>query len=382
MKRIILAIMCAVIALSGAGCAKKESEAPGVWLIDPESVAAESEIRNMLGNFDADISVSFVPACELDTRVDTAMKMGRGPDVFMIYGDALPDLAEEKAISDLTARLSLDKVKMDEKLDGARRASIYQGKTWAVPVFADVYMLAVDRSIVSVAPDTVEKFVEVCADLESKGMKTFEKIVPQKKSLVFEAILGENGGAMLNSAKTKLAYSSGAGENALGDCVSVFKGESDEKDSLGDGKTAFSVYTTAERKVQAEKHPDSEISLAPLFGLERLQTVLLAANAKSRNQTRLFSVIEFLEGNADKLAGLYKTYSAGKNLKSNSHYDNEAVLVLSDARPMPDLCGFEALEKTYLPEAIDKASKGVPATDALNESIRNASGEIWKGKRE
>ena len=136
------------------------------------------------------------------------------------------------------------------------------------------------------------------------------------------------------------------------------------------------------RSVQAEKHPDSEISLAPLFGLERMQTVILAMNAKSRGQTRLFSVIEFLESNADKFAGLYKTYSSSKNLKSNSHYDNEAVPILSASRPMPDLCGFEALEKTYLPEAIDKASKGVNATDALNESIASASGEIWKGKRE
>ena len=382
MKKFIVALMCAVLTVSGIGCAKKESEAPRVWLIDPESVAAETEIRNMFSKYDSDISVSFVPASELDMRVDEAIKLGKGPDVFMIYGDALPDLAEEKAISDLSARLPLGKVKMDEKLDGAVRASLYQGKTWGVPIFADVYMLALDRSVVSVAPDTVEKLVEVCADLESKGMNTFEKIVPQKKALLFEAMIDKLGGSMLNGSKTKLTYSSEAGEAALDDCVKVFKGESEDKDSLGDGKTAFSIYTTAERKVQAEKHPDSEISLAPLFGLERMQTVLLAANAKTRNQTRLFSVIEFLNSNADKLSVLYKTYSAKKNLKTNSHYDNEAVLILSSARPMPDLCGFEALEKTYLPEAIDKASKGVNIVDSLNESIESASGEIWKGKRE
>ena len=353
-----------------------------MWLIDPESVAAESEIRNMFNEYDADISVSFVPACELDTRVDTALKMGEGPDVFMIYGDALPDLAEDEAISDLSVRLPLGKVKMDEKLDGARRASLYQGKTYGVPLFVDVYMLAVDRAVVSVAPDSAEKLVAVCKDLESKGIKTFEKIVPQKKALLFEAMLGNLGGAMLNKSKTKLTYSSEAGEAALNDCVKVFSGQSDEKDSLGDGKTAFSIYTTAERKVQAEKHPDSEISLAPLFGLERMQTVLLSMNSKSRGQSRMFSVIEFLESNAEKLAGLYKTYSAEKNLKANSHYDNEAVTILSASRPMPDLCGYEALEKTYLPEAIDKASKGVNAADALNESIASAAGEIWKGKRE
>ena len=375
-------MLCAVFAFSGAGCAKKESEAPRVWLIDPESVAAESEIRNMFDEYDSDISVSFVPACELDTRIDTALKLGKGPDVFMIYGDTLPDLAEEEAIADLGARLSLGKVKMDEKLDGAVRASLYQGKTWGVPIFADVYMLAFDRSVISVAPETVEKLIEVCADLEKKGMKSFEKMVPQKKSLLFEAMLKENGGAMLNKAKTKLTYSSEAGETALSDCVKIFKNESEEKDTLGDGETAFSIYTTSERKVQAEKHPDSEISLAPLFNLERMQTVLLSMNSKSKNQTRLFAVIEFLESNADKLAGLYKTYSAGKNLKSNSHYDNEAVLILSGARPMPDLCGYDALEKTYLPEAIDKASKGVNTIDSLNESIEGAAGEIWKGKRE
>ena len=373
--------MCLACALPFAGCSHEKPTETRLWLISPENVAAEEEITAMIGEYDGGVSVSFVPSGEIDARLRAAAERGDAPDVMMLYADAIADLAEEKQLLDLSVRLSVSKVKKDDLSESARRACLYQGKPWAVPLFCDVYLLASNRALVATAPQTVEQLKAVCAELEKKGIQSFEKMNPERKSLLYEAVLAEKGGAMLNARKTKLEFTSESGKAAMRDCVAVLENASDEKDAMGAGKAAFSVMTTLERRGHAQKYPDAEIGLDPLFGLNRLQTTALAVNAKAPDQKKAFAVLEFLQGKTEKLSSLYKTYPASKEIKPLPS-DEDAVVQLAQARPAPDLCGYDTLLTTYLPAAIDKAGKGVEIGTVLDEAAQSAAQNIWKGKRE
>ena len=381
MKKFFSIILCLLFALSAFACKGKEKTATRVWLLEPQSSAAETEIQSLVRGFDPDASVSFVPQQELNMRLKSAIERGEAPDVFMVYADSIPDLAEEKQIADLSMRLGTSKVETDKLSESALRACLYQGKSWAVPVFTDVYMLACNRELVATAPHMPEQLKAVCADLKEKGIGSFEKLTPEKKALLCEALIEQKGGSMLNSRRTKLAFASEEGQTALDDCVDILKSEQDEG-SMGDGKAAFSILTTRERRAYMLKYPDAEVELAPLFGLDRLQTVALGISAESKDQKKAFKMLEFLHTQTDKMAELYKTYSADKKITPISPEDEAALINLKNARPTPDLCGYESLMKIYLPAAIEKAGKGLKAADALNEAAEEAASMIWKGKRE
>ena len=366
-----------------AACNKrKDALAPRVWGLQPQSLAAEEEVKKMLRNFDAAAFVSFVPATDLDARVKAAMEKEDAPDVFMLYADAIPSRAEEKRLVDLSYRLPLSNVKTDELSESARKACLYQGKTWGVPLFTDVYMLAVNRALVPTAPDTFEQFCQTAAALTEQQTTAVDKLTPQKQALLFEAALCAHDGKMLNARQTALTFTDDKGEAALGDVTSLLQSTADAPDAIGDGKAAFSILTTSERRALSEKCPDAEIALAPLFGVNRLQTVALCINPQAKDQKRAFALLEFLQGKSDELSALYKCYGAKKDLLPLSTQDEDAVVQLAQARPAPDLCGYDTLLSTYLPAAIDKAGKGVPAVDCLAEAAQISGKTIWPGKRE
>lgn len=367
--------------MPSAGCRKKDKTAPRLWCIQPATITAEEDVRKIVREFDAEAFISFVPADEIASRLSQAFEKGEAPDVFMVYGDQIADLAEDKNVLDISQRLPLSNVKQDELRDNARRACLYQGKTWGVPLFSDAYMLACNRAVVSVPPASSAQLGALQKDLSDQGIALFEKLTPEKQSILFEALLREQKGAMLNSRQTKLTFADEHGQAALEACTALLK-DAAESDTMGAGKAAFSVMTAADRQAYAQKFPDAEISLNPLFGLDRLQSVAVAINAKTKDQKRAFGLLEFLQKNTDKLSALYKTYSAKKDITPLSSQDNDVVVRITQARPAPDLCGYAALEQTHLPAAIDKAQKGVPAADALTEAAENASPAIWVGKRE
>ncbi len=381
MKKFVSVLLCLLCIIPATAC-KKQAPAPRIWLIEPSSESAETEIRQMVRHFDSNALISFVPAKELSVRISDAFEKDDAPDVFMFFADSIPDLAEKEKIADLSDRLRISKVKADELLESTRRACAYQGKTRGVPLFADVYLLATNRALVSAPPDTAEKLVAECEALKEKKLSSFEKLTPEKQTLLFETLLRSHGGKMLNARKTKLEFASEEGKTALEDCAELLKQSAEQSDAVGEGKAAFSILTMQERAQNAERYPDSEITLSSLFGLNRLQTVAMGMSKQSKNQKQAFALLEFLQTETDKLSALYKRYSAKKDISPISTDDADIIKYLSEATPAPDLCGMNSLAKTYIPAAIEKAEKGVNTTDALNEAEKDASGNIWQGKRE
>lgn len=381
MKKTLCVFLCLLCALLAAACGKKDAEATRIWMLSPDNAGSEQEIRAMIASFDSDAVVSFVPKDEANERVAAALARGDAPDVIMSYTDSLPDWVEKKQLTDLSTRLQVSKIESDKLSEAARRACLYQGKPWGVPLFTDVYMLASNRALVANAPQTVEQLKATCATLAEKQVPAFSALTPLQKSLLFEATLQSRDGTVFNARKTKLTIASQNGIDALGDCLTVLKDAAEEKDAVGSGKAAFSVMTTFERRQMAKQYPDAEIALAPLFGLDRLQTVALCMNFASKNQTKAFALLEYLQGGSDKLAVLYDTYTAHKKMTPKTD-DEEAVVQLLEARPAPDLCGYESLVTAYMPAALDKAQKGLDAAVALQEATTGASDVLWPGKRE
>lgn len=375
-----------------------------MWLISPQNAMAEEEIKQLVVGFDPRAAVSFVPIEDMTSRLSEAAERNYPPDLILLDCDAIPDMAEDKKLDDLDMRLSVSKVKADLLSDGARRACIYQGKTYGIPMFCDVYMLATDNSLVPTPPDSFSQLKAACAgSQESSGkaseesggqsespekapmkktpMKKFDKLSPKRQSLLFESALYERGGKMFNSRRIALAFTSEAGSAALEDCAELLKGAAERSESIGDGETAFSVLTTLERRKLSEKYPDADITLSQLPGVNRLQTFALVLGKGAKEGSRAFRTAEFLYENTDKLSKLYRLYPASKEV-TPLNGDEDAVVSLISARPAPDLCGYGSLVSSYLPSAIERAGKGTDPDVLLSEVAEDASANIWRGKRE
>lgn len=384
MKKTILLLLCLFCLPFGsfAGC-KKEEKANVVWLISPASSSAEDEVRSIVKEYDSDITVSFVPEKEVGSRYKAAVLRGEAPDAVMLYTDDIPDLAEEKRLLDLSDRVRLSDVKTDECTDGARRACLYQGKTWAVPFFCDVYMLAFDRTLVPLPPQSMTETENAVKALKAqkKEVSSFGALDAAQKALVYEAIATEKGSRMLNDRKTKLTVASEEGQNAAKAYASLMQDASGEKDAFGTGKAAFSVLTAYERAALKEEQPEAEIGLAPL-AVNRLQTLAIALSDTASQKTHVFRLVEFLYEKRDELAALYKRYTAAKKIEPSVPDDEQAVQLMTTARPAPDLCGYRTFANVYLVSALEQIGKGVDAEAALSEAAKEGAALIWKGKRE
>ncbi|MDE7395409.1 MAG: extracellular solute-binding protein, partial [Clostridiales bacterium] len=347
------------------------------------AAGAEEEIRAMIKTYDPEITVSFVPEEEAGMRYKEAFLRGKAPDAFMFFADDIPDLAEEKQLLDLSNRLRVSDIHSDEFTDGARRACLYQGKTWAVPFFCDAYMLAYDRTLVSLPPQSmteVENAVKA-AQAEKGEVASFAPLDARKSALLYESVAKENGEELLNGRETKLTVASEAGVKAAKAYTALMKDASTEKDSFGSGKAAFSVLTAYERAQLKQANPSAEIGLAPL-PVNRLQTLAIGMSPDSKSQTHVFRLCEFLFKKKDELSALYKRYSAEKSIEPLAPDDEQAVRQIASARPAPDLCGYKTFTNTYLISALERIGHGVDAKVALSEAAEQGAAVIWKGKRE
>lgn len=378
---LILCILCLPV-VSLFGCNKKESAAV-VWLISPAAAGAEEEIRAMIKTYDPDITVSFVPEEEAAIRYKEALLRNNAPDAFMFSADDIPDLAEEKQLLDLSDRLRLSSIHTDECTDGARRACLYQGKSWAVPFFCDAYMLAYDRTLVPLPPQSMAEAENAvkAAKAEKGDVSSFAPLDAHRAALLFEAIAKENGENMLNGRETKLTVASESGVKAAKAYTALMKDASREQDAFGSGKAAFSVLTAYERAQLKEAHPEAEIGLAPL-PVNRLQTLAVGMSPDSKSKTHVFRLCEFLFEKKDELSASYKRYTAEKDIRPLAPDDEQAVRRTVSARPAPDLCGYKTFTDTYLVSALERIGHGVDEEVALSEAAEQGASVIWKGKRE
>lgn len=383
MKKLIALLLC-VFCLPAVfcGCGKK-SNGVVVWLISPTASGAEEEIRALIKTYDPEITVSFLPEEEATMRYKEALERGTAPDAFLFSADDIPDLAEKKHILDLSDRLRLSDVKTDTLTDGARRACLYQGKTWGVPLFCDAYMLAFDRTLVPLPPQSMgetENAVKA-AQAKQKEAASFASLDATRSALLYECLTQEKGGEILNGRETKLTVASKEGIEAANDYASLMKDASRDTDAFGGGKAAFSVLTAYERAQKKKENPTAEIGLAPL-PVNRLQTLALGLSPSAENKTRAFRLCEFLFEHKNELAAVYKRYTAEKDISPLFPDDEQAVRLIVSARPAPDLCGYKTFANTYLVRALEQIGNGVDATAALSEAAAKGAELIWKGKRE
>ena len=378
---LILCVLCLPAALF-CGCGKAKSAA-SLWLIEPTAAGAEEEIRALIKTYDPDITVSFLPEAEASMRYKEAFKRGKAPDAFMFSADDIPDMAEEKQLLDLSDRLRLSDIKGDTLVEGARRACLYQGKSWAVPFFCDVYMLAFDRTLVSLPPASMQETEDAVKAVKTEKKETASFSLPDatRAALLYECFAKEKGEDILNGRQTKLTVASKEGVQAAQSYVQLMKDASTEKDAFGSGKAAFSVLTAYERAQRKTENPQTEIGLAPL-PVNRLQTLALGMSPSSENKTNMFRLCEFLFENKDKLSALYKRYTAQKDISPLMPDDEQAVRLITSARPAPDLCGYKTFLNTYLVAALEQIGNGVDAETALTEAAKEGSSIIWQGKRE
>ena len=382
MKKLIALILCVFCTpVLFCGCSKKPSSAV-VWLIAPTAAGAEEEIRALVKTYDPEITVSFLPEKEATMRYKDALERGKAPDAFLFSADEIPDLAEDKQLLDLSDRLRLSDIKADTLTDGARRACLYQGKTFAVPFFCDVYMLAFDRTLVPVPPQSMAETENAvkAAKAKQKDASSFAPVDATRAALLYECISEEKGGALLNGRETKLTVTSKEGIEAANAYASLMKDASKEE-TFGDGKAAFSVLTAYERAQREKENATAQIGLAPL-PVARLQTLALGLSPSSENKTRVFRLLEYLFENKDKLSAVYGRYTAEKDISPRMPDDEQAVRLIVSARPSPDLCGYKTFVNTYLVGALEKIGNGVDAESALSEAAEKGAELIWPGKRE
>jgi multiple sugar transport system substrate-binding protein len=162
-------------------------------------------------------------------KLPAAVQSGNGPDVSVMHIDDIPTQAAQQVI------VPIDPIAKSLKLDQSQFApavwqgGIYQGKRYGIPI--DVHNLGLyynqdlfDMAGISSVPTDENSYMDALDKLKAKGIQgTWVSPFQFTGAFMFESLLWQFGGSLLNSDNTQATWDSDAGVKALTWMVDLVK---------------------------------------------------------------------------------------------------------------------------------------------------------------
>jgi multiple sugar transport system substrate-binding protein len=159
-------------------------------------------------------------------KVTVALQGDKQPDISYQYGTSMPQLASAPKLVDLTSRVKSPGYNFNDFFPGERAVTTIDGKVLGVPALVDNLAVVYNKDLFSKAglktPSPNWTWNELVSDakaISDPANKVFGLAYPSDGSeatvWVYEAMLWEAGGDILNADNTKAAFNSPAGVEAL-----------------------------------------------------------------------------------------------------------------------------------------------------------------------
>jgi multiple sugar transport system substrate-binding protein len=162
-------------------------------------------------------------------KLPAAVQSGNGPDVSVMHIDDIPTQAAQQVIVPIDSISTALKFQESQFAPAVWNGGLYQGKRYGIPI--DVHNLGLyynqdlfDQAGISEVPTDESSYMDALDKLKSKGIQgTWVSPFQFTGAFMFESLLWQFGGDLLNSDNTKATWDSDAGVKALTWMVDLVK---------------------------------------------------------------------------------------------------------------------------------------------------------------
>ena len=409
-KKLLGALLVGGLAASLVGCSGGGTGASGasgtsgktleVWDMQQSSKDINAAYAPLVKKFESDnpgttVKVTAFPYEQYRDKVLVAMKGGTGPDVLALDQVWMAEFAAGGLISPLDDQLASSKaIKQSDFFTGAWASNQYQGKTYGVPLNADVweqmyYNADMFRAagLNPDAPPTTWDGWKQAADKLTKAPDQFGMSLIGCKGetsvVLTDSLLFSNGGkvvdgdhAAFNSPEDvqaldqykKLAADAPAGTSGTCEQDAVGRFTSGKAAMLLDGSWQQDTMKTAAKfdwRIAVPPAPDGKKFVGALGGFN------LAMNAKTKSSDLAFKWMEFMS-QPDNQTAVNSLIPALKDVgtkfvQANRKQPDVVLNTLNGGAPRPLSPAYPAIS-TAEQNAIQAIIGGKSATDAAKDA--------------
>ena len=310
-RRIVIVAMTAITVLL-AGCASS-AVSPGstltFWAYEPNSKAQKDALETLVAAFEgehgAEVKITYVPKDSFNTKLNSAIAVGRNPDVSYLDQPLTPRFVADGLLLDVTSRLNAG-IGSESFYPAAMKTATIDGRVYAVPLSMTTVCLFYNKALVAEPPSTWDEWVESARDVYSPGeVAAFEGIGSGGYSgWIFPALVHSGGGSMVNNQETTATFGEETGIEAAKLLVALqsYSDQSirESQNSFGNGDVAYNISGPWDIAALQTNFPDLDFGVALIpasAGHESISSIggeNLVVFANSAQHDLAYEFVEYL----------------------------------------------------------------------------------------
>ena len=394
-------ITASMIGFTGCGGSKEESKSDGLafWAYEPQSLEDKEEFETLISGFTEEtgikVKVSFIPKDSFNTKLNSALANGKGPDVSYLDQPRMAEFGSDGTLVDLTDKIaSSETVSEDMFFESAYDTCVLDGKAYGVPLTITTSVLLYNKSLVNEnnLPKDWEDMIQISKEVAANPTKAAFGGIGSGgyASWYFQAFLCSAGGNYTNEEQTQLTFNDANGVAACQFLVDLYKYSPEEirnsTSAFGNGNVAFALGGGSDIDSLETNFPDLDFGAMLIPPKEEGGTSYsniggenLVVYSASEKQDDAFKFVEYLSKveNSEKVAQYTGNFSSIKELAKTDNTLKAVVLEqLNTAVARPQLNGWLEVNDNYLASALEKIINGDDIQKNLDEAVNTANSAL------
>lgn len=391
-----------VFGLTGCGSdseSESDSNELAFWAYEPQSLEDKKDFESLITKFTDDtgikVKVSFVPKDSFNTKLNSALANGKGPDISYLDQPRMAEFGSDGTLVDLTDKISKSEtISQDKFFDSAYDTCLLDGKTYGVPLTITTSVFLYNKKLVNEnnLPKDWDDMLKIAKEVAANPTKAaFDGIGSGGyASWYFQAFLSCAGGSYTNDDLTDLTFNDQHGVDACQFLVDLYNYSPEEirnsTSAFGNGNVAFTLGGGSDIDSLQTNFPDLDFGAMLIVPQKEGGTSysniggenLVVYNA-SEKQDAAFQFIEFLskEENSEKVAKYTGNFSSLKALAKTDNKLKKVVLKqLETAVARPQLNGWLEVNDNYLASALETILNGGEIQKNLDEAVNTSKASL------
>lgn len=391
-----------MIGFTGCGSdseSESDSNELAFWAYEPQSLEDKKDFESLIKKFTDEtgvkVKVSFVPKDSFNTKLNSALANGKGPDVSYLDQPRMAEFGSDGTLVDLTDKISKSEtISQDKFFESAYDTCLIDGKAYGVPLTITTSVFLYNKKLVNEnnLPKDWDDMLKIAKEVAANPTKAaFDGIGSGGyASWYFQAFLSCAGGSYTNDDLTDLTFNDQHGVDACQFLVDLYSCSPEEirnsTSAFGNGNVAFTLGGGSDIDSLQTNFPDLDFGAMLIvpqkeggISYSNIGGENLVVYSSSKKQDAAFQFIEFLtkDENSEKVAKYTGNFSSLKALAKTDNKLKEVVLKqLETAVARPQLNGWLEVNDNYLASALETILNGGEIKKNLDDAVSTSKASL------
>lgn len=391
-----------MIGFTGCGSdseSESDSNELAFWAYEPQSLEDKKDFESLIAKFADEtgvkVKVSFVPKDSFNTKLNSALANGKGPDISYLDQPRMAEFGSDGTLVDLTDKISKSEtISQDKFFESAYDTCLIDGKTYGVPLTITTSVFLYNKKLVNEnnLPKDWDDMLKIAKEVAANPTKAaFDGIGSGGyASWYFQAFLSCAGGSYTNDDLTDLTFNDQHGVDACQFLVDLYSYSPEEirnsTSAFGNGNVAFTLGGGSDIDSLQTNFPDLDFGAMMIVPQKEGGTSYsniggenLVVYSSSKKQDAAFQFIEFLskDENSEKVAKYTGNFSSLTALAKTDNKLKEVVLKqLETAVARPQINGWLEVNDNYLASALETILNGGEIKKNLDDAVSTSKAAL------